>query len=83
MEVKRPKVDFLSKHCDNNFYFPLAEDNDTEVSSVAPPTPREAPPTSTAPTNQADTKNNHVTSANDRSDSAGTNVIVNNVSSAV
>ena len=84
MEVKRSKGDFLSKHCDNNFYFPLADDNDTEVSSVAPPTPREAPSTSTAPTNQADAKTEHVTSAVDQSDSADNNVIaVNNVSSAV
>ena len=81
--MKSPKRIFLSKHCDNNFYFPLAEDNDTEVSSVAPPTPREAPSTSTAPTNQADAKTEHATSAVAQSDSADNNVIVNNVSSGV
>ena len=82
--MKRPKGDFLSKHCDNNFDSSVTEDNDTEVSSVVPPTPREAPPTSTAPTNQADAKTDHVTSAVDQSDSADNNVIaVNNISSAV
>ena len=82
--MKSPKRIFLSKHCDNNFYFPLAEDNDTEVSSVAPPTPREAPPSSTAPTEQADAKTDHVTSTVDQPDSANNDVIaVKNVSSAV
>ena len=77
MEVKTPKGIFLSKQCDNNFDSSVTEDNDTMI-------PREAPPTSTAPTNQADAKTEHVTSAVDQSDSADNNVIaVNNVSSAV
>ena len=51
---------------------------------MAPPTPREAPPTSTAPTNRADAKTDHVTSTVDQSDYAKNDVIAaNNVSSAV
>ena len=84
MEVKPSKGNFLSLQFDINLDFPVAEDNDTEVSSVAPPTPREAPPTSTAPTNQADAKTDHVTSTIDQLDSADNDVIVvKNVSSAV
>ena len=86
MEVKQSKGNFLSKHFDNSFDFPVAEDNDTEVSSVAPPTPREAPPNSSsiAPITQTDPKTDHVTSTVDQSDSADNDVIaVNNVSSAV
>ena len=86
MEVKQFKGNFLSNHFDNSFDFPVAEDNDTEVSSVAPPTPRKAPPTasSIAPTTQTDPKTDHVPSTVGQSDSAENDVIaVENVSSAV